>query len=977
MPIPANVAALIERFEEHRTAYVQPGYKEARLRSEFLDDFLGALGWDIRNSKGYAEAYKEVVVEDALSVDGSNRAPDYSFRIGGVRKFFVEAKAPSVRLKDNQDAAFQVRRYGWSAKLPLSILTNFSELAVYDCTAKPSILDKASKSRVLYLQLSELADRWDELAAIFSYDAILKGGFDKYVADATRRRGTAEVDAAFLQEVEGWRESLAKNIALRNRELTTRDLNAAVQRTIDRIIFLRIAEDRGIEPYGRLAGIASKPAIYPALGVVFQQADQRYNSGLFHFNGAEGSGETLDEWTLSLVIDDKVLRPILQGLYYPKSPYAFSVLSADILGQVYEQFLGKVIRQKGRSAVVEEKPEVRKAGGVFYTPTFVVQHIVAETLGPLLLGVSTSRASGDDRRKRNPQPLRVIDPACGSGSFLIEAYQYLLDWYLQAYIDEGATKYSRGPEPRIYRAGGSWKLSISEKRRILTTHIYGVDIDEQAVEVTKLSLLLKLLEGENADVVAAQVDLFHRRVLPDLGSNIKSGNSLVETDIFDGTAELFTDEDRITLNAFDWDVEFDFKFDAVLGNPPYGALLSEREKRYLQRTFAYKKGKPETYLFFIERGLAILRAGGRLGYIIPNAWMTNFYGLQMRRFILEHSAVLSVTDLEPIRVFKAATVDTCVVVLAKAVKPADVAIRRVRRDRSIRTDFTVRQASWSADPDRIFNVYADEEDGRILEKMSASGRRLGEVVEYSQGVIPYKTKVDGQANLHISSTRKKGWSPLIESADQVSEYGTPIPTAYINYGPWLWCARESRFFNQDKILFHRVRKKLPRQLVGTLDLTRAINRHSLSNLVLREDHDPRELRAVLALFNSATANWWFAKRFGPLMEVGGFKVETIPIPAEWDDVWPSLAAEAETLLGSIASLSNAQPGPARTVLVRKVEAARAKIEKILASGFGLTDNEAKAIRVGFKRLLDRSETPEPLSRFEAIEDDEASPTSGT
>ncbi|WP_312406510.1 Eco57I restriction-modification methylase domain-containing protein [Rhizobium sp.] len=957
MPVPDKVVALIERFEEHRTSYVQPGYKEARLRSEFLDDLFVALGWDIRNSKGYAEAYKDVVVEDALSIDGSNRAPDYSFRIGGVRKFFVEAKAPSVKLKENPDAAFQLRRYGWSAKLPLSVLTNFSEIAVYDCSVRPVITDKASKSRVLYVPLSELAEKWDDLASIFSYDAIVKGGFDKFVSDKARRRGTAEVDAAFLQEVEGWRESLARNIALRNRNISIGDLNAAVQRTIDRIIFLRIAEDRGIEPYGRLLNAGSKRDVYSALGVMFQQADQRYNSGLFHFDPADGNGETLDDLTLSLDIDDKVLKPLLQGLYYPKSPYAFSVLPADILGQVYEQFLGKVITLKGRSATIDEKPEVRKAGGVFYTPTFVVRHIVQETLGPLLRGLNVLKAAGLDKRVRNAQPIRIIDPACGSGSFLIEAYQYLLDWYLQAYIDDGALKHARGAEPRIYKTGNSWKLSISEKRRILTTHIFGVDIDEQAVEVTKLSLLLKLLEGENADVVAAQVDLFHRRVLPDLWQNIKSGNSLVESDFFDGKADLLCDEDRIRLNSFDWDVEFEFKFDAVIGNPPYGAVLSNDAKPYLQSRFVYKKGKPETYLFFMERGLDILKKGGRLGYIVPNAWMTNFYGAQMRKFILEKSAVVGVTDLEPVRVFKAAVVDTCVLLLEKDGKATKVSVSRGRRDKSIREEFRVNQAVWSADPDRIFNVYADTKDSLIIAKMSGSGRRLGDIVEYSQGVIPYITKAAGQANLHISKTMKNGWLPLIESAEQVSEYDAPSPMAHINYGPWLTRPREARFFNQDKILFHRVRKKLPRQLVGALDTSKAINRHALSNLVLRDGHEPAELRAALALFNSPIANWWFAKRFGPLMEVGGFKVEAIPLPTGWDKVWPALANQADILSANLPRLKSARVGAARTLLLRHVAAARRKIDQQLEAAFGLTTEEAAYVRDSYRALVER-EFPE-------------------
>jgi hypothetical protein len=177
----------------------------------------------------------------------------------------------------------------------------------------------------------------------------------------------------FLEEIEEWRSILAKNIALRNPGLSVRDLNTAVQRTIDRIIFLRIAEDRGIEPYGRLRELTKGADAYKRLTHLFRQADDRYNSGLFHFKADEGAAEPLDKFTLRLNIDDKPLRQVFASLYYPESPYEFSVLPADILGQVYEQFLGKVIRLRGRSAIIEEKPEVKKAGGVFYTPTFVVR----------------------------------------------------------------------------------------------------------------------------------------------------------------------------------------------------------------------------------------------------------------------------------------------------------------------------------------------------------------------------------------------------------------------------------------------------------------------------------------------------------------------------------------------------------------------------------------------------------------------------
>ena len=384
---PTAVVDLVARFRDHADAYHAGRYNETQIRREFIDPFFKTLGWDIWNEQGYAEAYKDVIHEDAISVGGATKAPDYCFRIGGVRKFFVEAKKPSVDIKADAGPAFQLRRYAWSAKLPLSILTDFEELAVYDCRVKPVRSDKASTARVLYFRYDDYPQRWDELASVFSREAILKGSFDKYAESSKRKRGTAEVDDAFLAEIEQWRDMLARNLALRNPDLTQRDLNFAVQRTIDRIVFLRICEDRGIEQYGTLQALCatrSEPrpsesgaALYLRLFERFRRADERYNSGLFHFTSERGRPEQPDDLTPGLTLDDKPLKDILARLYYPESPYEFSVLPADILGQVYEQFLGKVIRlTKGHRAVVEEKPEVRKAGGVYYTPTYIVDYIV-------------------------------------------------------------------------------------------------------------------------------------------------------------------------------------------------------------------------------------------------------------------------------------------------------------------------------------------------------------------------------------------------------------------------------------------------------------------------------------------------------------------------------------------------------------------------------------------------------------------------
>lgn len=505
MPAPREILELIARFEQQLDAYKSGQYNETQLRREFLDPFFKALGWDVDNQAGYAEAYKDVVHEDAIRIGDRAKAPDYCFRIGGTRKFFLEAKKPAVDIKEDVAPAYQLRSYAWSAKLPLSILGDFEEFAFYDCRIKPHKDDPAATARVFYCTFREYADKWDEIASIFSREAVLKGSFDRFAESTKAKKGTAEFDEDFLATIEGWRKELAQNLALRNLKLSQRQINFAVQRIIDRIIFLRICEARGIEDYGRLRALINGDRLYPRLAQLFEAADARYNSGLFHFKKEPGRHEAPDELTLELAVDDKLLRDILSGLYYPDSPYRFSVISADILGQVYEQFLGKVIRlTEGHRAVVDDKPEVKKAGGVYYTPTYIVDYIVAQTVGKLVEG----------KTPKQVEKIRVLDPACGSGSFLIGAYQFLLDWHLQFYTANDPVKWAKGKKPALVQTGGGWKLTIAERKRILLANIYGVDIDAQAVEVTKLSLLLKVLEGETQQTIEPLFRFFHERPCP-------------------------------------------------------------------------------------------------------------------------------------------------------------------------------------------------------------------------------------------------------------------------------------------------------------------------------------------------------------------------------------------------------------------------------------------------------------------------------
>jgi len=446
---------------------------------------------------------------------------------------------------------------------------------------------------------------------------------------------------------------------------------------------------------------------------LYREADARFNSGLFHFDSTEDLAEPADSFTPGLAIDDKLLKEIIGGLYYPESPYVFSVFPADILGQVYEQFLGKVIRlTAGHQAKVEDKPEVKKAGGVFYTPTYIVDYIVRGTLGKLLEGKTPRQAAG----AVDGRPLRLADPACGSGSFLIGAYQYLLDWHRDWYVEHlvpllAAGKSAASPEvgallpvhperrrsergrrsardgdapsPIFQGPGGAWRLTTAERKRILLAHIFGVDVDAQAVEVTKMSLLLKVLEGENAGTLSAQLSLFKERALPDLGDNIKCGNSLVGPDFYnDPQMSLLPADEQYRVNAFDWRTGFpqvfsgpEPGFDAVIGNPPYIRIQTMKEwaprevEYYKKRYRAAGKGNYDIYVVFVEKGLSLLNKQGRLGFILPHKFFNAQYGQPLREIISQGQHLSKVVHFGDQQVFENATTYTCLMFLAR--QPCD------------------------------------------------------------------------------------------------------------------------------------------------------------------------------------------------------------------------------------------------------------------------------------------------------------------
>jgi len=1135
MPVPTEIHSLIERFHRSRDAYLSGEYNETQLRREFLDPFFAALGWDVDNSEGFAEAYKDVIHEDAIKIGTATKAPDYSFRIGGVRKFFVEAKKPAVNLKEDVNPAFQLRRYAWSAKLPLSILTDFEEFAVYDCRIKPFPADKPSTGRTMYFPYSQYVSKWEEIHGIFSKEAVLKGSFDKYAETNKIKRGTAGVDDAFLGEIEKWRTMLASNIALRNPDLTQRELNFAVQRTIDRIIFLRICEDRGIEIYGALMALQNGEHVYKRLVEMFHRADEKYNSGLFHFRPEKERNEPPDEMTLGLEIDDKPLKDIVKSLYYPNSPYEFSVLPSDILGQVYEQFLGKVIRlTAGHRAVVEDKPEVKKAGGVYYTPTYIVEYIVKNTVGRLLgvdLTPALSKGEGglsadmdvprymttdagtwkylkplaQENRKqpteaeeklwqrlRNhqlgfkfrrqhaidqfvvdfvcieknlmvevdgeihadqreydaertrmlktrgfevirfwnhevlsniedvlarirqaldltpvPSPnwrgvsegrgevkkqltpkrvsaLRILDPACGSGSFLIGAYQYLLDWHRDWYVNDGPEKWAKGKNPALYLAathpsltteeggGGHWRLTTAERKRILLNNIYGVDIDPQAVEVTKLSLLLKVLEGENEQTISRQLRMFHERALPDLGNNIKCGNSLIGPDFYDGQQlSLMDDEERLRINAFDWKAEFPGVFtpsphsrgegrvddstrrggvesaggfDAVIGNPPYGSIFGKQEMPYLEFKYGVFKGVRDVYPCFIEAGVKLLKQRGRLGFIVPSAWLGGPDYRLLREFLLQQT--IENVILLPFNVFQDAYVDTAVFSISVGSPPDKHSVKTFEfgkkekvwslelRDRVVKE---VLQKQWF---ERDKKFVLNPEVANLLYRIRGSiPLTFADIVDVKRGVLFDKG---------ILTTRRSSTRSFRYFEGDVYRYNINLVVdRWVEFGDEMKeRPKEFRWFEGRRILMRRLVNRKQR-LMASLAGETFITNKNLYSILPRAGH-PR-IECILGVLNSKLASHLYINQ---VTQATKDDFPQVTIKDLMSLPFPSLVAGSghdrmvglvEQMLELNKKLPEANTDHEQQVIRRQIDATDKQIDKLVYELYDLTDEERRIV----------------------------------
>lgn len=651
-----RVTELVQTYSDNYPQFQRATYNETQVRVDFVNRFFKLLGWDVDNERGLPRHLREVTHEATVIVeeDGVHRSkkPDYSFRVGTDVLYFLETKKPAVNITVDAAPAFQLRRYGWSGNLKISVLTNFTDLYIYDCSIRPREGDDIGVAMIAHYHFDEYVEHFQEIYNMLSKEAVLEGEFEHRFGNIRSALRREPFDQYFLDQIRNWRNMLGADILFNNPDIDVETLNIFVQRVLNRVIFLRICEDRCFEDYESLKAITT----YQELRGLFAAADQKYDSGLF---------ELLEEDRLT--VSDAVIINIFQSLYYPNNSYEFGVIDPYIIGQIYELFLDEalIIREDGHIEA-QEKPEVIDSQGTVNTPKNITDIIVEETLSPLYAG----------KRPEEVAHYRIADICCGSGNFLLSAFEYIVNYHIEYYLNHDKDNAERSGN--IYQLPGSsnYVLSYEKKRSILQNNIFGVDIDPLAVEVAKFSLLLKALENSSLEEAEAFHRRTHLRILPNLDENIKNGNSLVNMSYAQFDRTVYQNIPLMNkLKMFDWNTEFgNRKFDAIIGNPPYIRVqnmvhYSKEEYNFYKSNYSpYVTAQTDTldkYYLFIEKGLALLNNDGILGYIVPHKFMNIQAGVKLRELLTSSSAVRKILHFGTYQVFENRSTYTCILILTK------------------------------------------------------------------------------------------------------------------------------------------------------------------------------------------------------------------------------------------------------------------------------------------------------------------------
>jgi hypothetical protein len=731
-----KISRLVETFQAGEERYLSPNYQEAEVRKDFIDKFFIALGWDVNHDQQTNPYEQEVKVEPPVSAGGQRRA-DYAFHLAQnyrLVRFFVEAKKPhgDIATADNY---FQAIRYAWNSETPLAVVTDFKQFHILDCRYRPDIATALDRHIARY-HYSEYKDRekFAEIYWLFSREAVADGSLEKRAKELPAPRGKAvqrglfpggfqSIDESFLEDLDEYRTALARGFKNKNSALDGETLTELVQRTLDRLVFIRFLEDKGIEPQRVVEHFGDRGTPWTDFVAACRRLDAIYNGIVFKRHALLDSE--------SFQPDETAFADICERISHINSPYDFDAIPIHILGSIYERFLGNVIVATDKRARVEPKPEVRKAGGVYYTPEYIVRYIVENTIGKLIQGKTPDQIAA----------MRFADIACGSGSFLLGVFDLLLAYHGR-YYNENPKSARKGD---CVAKNGKLYLSLNKKREILLNNIYGVDIDFQAVEVCQLSLYLRLLKDETIGSTHQHLlEFAHiakmKKLLPALGKNIICGNSLISTDILEG--QLFADEEERKLNPMDFEDAFHEVmkrggFDAIVGNPPYISMLlldknqSAGAKEYWKRSYSSAFGAFDIYILFLERAVRLIRNGGFVSYIVPNKFLAAEYAVEFRKWLLDNCQFISLLDFSRVKVWPVSVYPVIPVLRKAAFDPKQtiaVAAATMQGLDNLRTLVNVPCGRLSQVPDNLWS-FMTQDGANVLVKVFERSVQLQEIAE--------------------------------------------------------------------------------------------------------------------------------------------------------------------------------------------------------------------------------------------------------
>jgi type I restriction-modification system DNA methylase subunit len=1026
------VRQLVSDFREHEKAYLSPTYQESQVRQDFIDKFFTALGWDVSHQRQKNPYEQEVKIENRMRTEGTQRRADYAFFIApNFRdvKFFVEAKKPAHDLA-NANYYYQTVRYGWNKTTPIAILTDFEEFHILDCRYKPDIKN-ALNYKIETFHYSQYTDEeiFKKIFYLFGRDAVAGGSLEKYAGTLTKPRGKAgkkgivrgkyqQVDEAFLELLDGYRDTLAHAFKNKNPNLDGESLTEAVQRTLDRLVFIRFLEDKGIEE-PMIINLVEKQLAWGSFITLCRSMEPKYNGLVFKQH------PVIDSPTF-IAPDDKMFGEICGELSDPTSPYDFNTIPISILGSIYERFLGKIVTTTDKRAKVVEKPEVRKAGGVYYTPEYIVRYIVNETVGKLLYqdghserseesdnvkedsssrhgSTSLTMTSGTQNDKMEVRKLKltpaevaklkIIDIACGSGSFLLEVYSQLLDYHTR-YYNEFPEKAKKGDTET--REG---KIVLSHKKRqeILVNNIYGVDIDFQATEVTQLSLYLKLMEDVTMND-AYQFSLLKERMLPDLRRHIVCGNSLIGRDILDG--KLFDDETEHTLKPMNFEDAFpeimnpstrsggepvrrspesrklsgrdEGGFDVVVGNPPYVDIkgLPQKQVEYIFSKYPSANNRINLFAAFIERSLQIVKKSAfRFSMIIPTAFLIQDSYTILRRKIVDGNKIESIVRLPNESFGRSAgevKVDTAIVVFSetKNSNSRTEIIGYQGYDRILQIDPSnakihsfINQSSWASSNDCVWSFNTQDIENDILLKCEKNSVSLESCTEISLGITPYdkykghtKQQIENQV-FHADNKKNETFKKLLAGNDVMRYFIKWNEEKWISYGPWLGALRDKKFFTSKRILIKQIIDWGDKRIWASITDEELYNSQNAFNLIAKEGWN---LEYLLGLLNSRLMSFYHRKKFLDefkmrfqkilIKDCRRFPIHTINFDDAADKAHHDhIVSLVEQMLTAKAKHTAATTESEKNRLDIQIEALDRQIDNAVYELYGLTEEEIKIV----------------------------------